>query len=379
MLAYDEQQVDMSQVVPGGDPDAYVVGLVIQEVDAANNVVFQWRSWDHFQITDADTCLVNLRSAFVGYTHGNAIEPDTDGNILISCRHMNEVTKINRTTGAVMWRMGLHAKQNQFSFPNDSRGWSGQHDIRRLPNGHITVFDNGNCLTPHYSRALEYQLDEVHKVATLVWEYRTTPDTFANQLGSAQRLPGGGTLIGWGGAETDPKVTEVHADGSKALELGFNSVTTWTYRAFKFPWTTTRFAVDPGTLDFGGIVLGRDSTRAITIENKSPSNLEITCFASTDSSVSVVDAVPFTISAGGSRVVTVRFAPSVNGALSGTLYVRSSNDTELVAQPVAVSGLGVPSVPIASPTGLRVLALVLLLGAGAWTARQAGGRARPVV
>ena len=39
---YDAQFVDMSEIVEGGDPDAIVIGLVIQDVDAANNVLFQW-------------------------------------------------------------------------------------------------------------------------------------------------------------------------------------------------------------------------------------------------------------------------------------------------------------------------------------------------
>ena len=46
VIANDPEPVDMSQVVPGGNPDASVTGLVVQEIDALQNVVFQWRSWD---------------------------------------------------------------------------------------------------------------------------------------------------------------------------------------------------------------------------------------------------------------------------------------------------------------------------------------------
>jgi hypothetical protein len=53
MLGYDPQIVDMDTVVEGGQPGAIVIGLIVQEQDPAGNVIFQWRSWDHFQITDA--------------------------------------------------------------------------------------------------------------------------------------------------------------------------------------------------------------------------------------------------------------------------------------------------------------------------------------
>src|SRR5262249_28108787 len=148
----------------------------------------------------------------VDYVHGNAVELDSDGNILISSRSMHEITKINRATGAVMWRFGLHALNNQFAFVNDARGFKGQHDIRRLPNGNVTLLDNGTCFdAPLYSRVVEYRLDEVNKVATLVREFRNAPDLYTPFMGNAQRREGGGTMIGWGGTNPDPKVTDLHA------------------------------------------------------------------------------------------------------------------------------------------------------------------------
>jgi hypothetical protein len=44
LISYDTQEVDMSQVVPGGNPNASVKGLVLQELDQDYNVVFEWRS-----------------------------------------------------------------------------------------------------------------------------------------------------------------------------------------------------------------------------------------------------------------------------------------------------------------------------------------------
>jgi hypothetical protein len=338
LLSYDVEPVRMDSVVPGGSPNAKVVGLIVQEIDQAKDVVFQWRSWDHFEILDTDSCLINVRDTLVDYVHGNAVELDSDGNLLISARAMNEITKIDRATGEVIWRLGLHAKHNQFTFVNDTRGFSGQHDIRRLANGHITLFDNGNCTSPNYSRGLEYELDEVNKTATLVWEDRGTPDIFGPFMGNVQREASGSTMLGWGGTGNDPKLTEIHADGSIAYALGFQNPFRWTYRAFRFPWQTTRFVVNPADHDFGAVEVGSTDSVALAIHNGSTSPVTITSILHHVPAFVVSTALPLTIDPGATATVFVTFDPPDSGRFADTLYVRSVNDSELVAQAVSVRG-----------------------------------------
>jgi len=234
ILGLDRERVDMSKIVPGGDTSATVTGSIIQEIDENRNVVFQWRSWDHFKITDA-TDDIDLTSSTIDYVHTNAIQLDNDGNILISSRHLDEVTKINRQTGDIIWRLG--GKNNQFQFINDSIGFSHQHDIRRLPNGDISLFDDGNL---HWSqlpsRAAEYKLDEQNLTAQLVWQFINTPDEYSAAMGDAQRLSDGNTIIGWGTGA--PAVTEVTPQGSKVFEL-FLPDGSMNYRAFRFKLDTS--------------------------------------------------------------------------------------------------------------------------------------------
>ncbi len=229
LLCDDYETVDMSSIVPGGNPAATVIGNIIQELDKNGNVVFQWRSWDHFNITDA--IAQNLQAANIDYVHANAIEIDPDGNILLSSRHLSEITKINVQTGDIIWRLG--GKNNQFTFVNDSIGFSFQHAVRRLSNGDITLFDNGDLHSPQFSRGVEYKLDEVNKTATLVWQYRHSPDVFGSALGYVQRLANGNTLIGWGDANTT--LTEVKPDGSTALEMSFPEYC-YSYRVYRYPF-----------------------------------------------------------------------------------------------------------------------------------------------
>jgi hypothetical protein len=236
LMSYDVQTVDMSTIVPGGKKNAKVTGLVVQELDQSKNVVFQWRSWDHFNIQDATH--EDLTAETIDYVHGNAIQPEDDGTILLSSRHLDEITKIDTETGEIIWRLG--GKHNEFRFINDPIGFSHQHDIRRLPNGDITFFDNGNYHSPPFSRAVEYRLDETNKAAELVWQYRHTPDIYGSAMGNVQRLPGGNTLICWG---TGGAITEVGPDGSKVLEMRF-SPGVYSYRAFRFDWQPEIF-LDP--------------------------------------------------------------------------------------------------------------------------------------
>jgi hypothetical protein len=227
MLCYDTQIIDMSKIIEGGNPAAEVIGAVIQELDVDKNVILQWRSWDHIPITD--TYRDPTKKKFP-YIHVNSAEFDCiDGNVILSCRETSEVIKFSRVTGEVMWRMA--GKNNEFTFLNEHeenapRYFKVQHDARRLPNGNLTIFDNGADKADKsrpYSRAVEYALDEENKTVTLVWEFRHDPDVMALTGGSATRLPNGNTIIVWGGAvaEGGPAATEVTPAGQVVYEITY--------------------------------------------------------------------------------------------------------------------------------------------------------------
>ncbi|MEM7532787.1 MAG: aryl-sulfate sulfotransferase [Chloroflexota bacterium] len=230
LIVYSLRYIDVSEVVDGGSTNMAYINCHIQEIDPQGELVFEWRSEDHYAITDTYHSLV---TTYLDAVHCNSVEQDTDGNLLISSRDLYEVTKINRATGEIMWRFG--GKNNQFEMINaiDAEHvlFEKQHDARRVANGNLTVFDNR---LNTYSRVVEYELDEDNLTATLVWEHRHTPDLFGKFLGNAQRLPNGNTLISWGDAATT--VTEVTRDGQTLLELSLPPEMV-TYRAYRFPWT----------------------------------------------------------------------------------------------------------------------------------------------
>lgn len=246
LMCYDWQPVDMSAVVTGGSPDAIVAGLVIQELNAADEVVFQWRSWDYTSITEAvsQVCLTCIE---IDYIHGNSIDFDFDNNLLVSCRNMSTILKIDYSTGEVIWRMG--GENNDFTFVNDPgpNHFYYQHHFRLLPDGNYSLFNNANYQIPQASSAKVYSLDQVTKTATLLWEYVHPKVSdyyvYGRAMGSVQLLPNGNWLIDWGLLSFPnippplpkiPNLTEVDTAGNIVWELRYKDSTLVTYRAFKF-------------------------------------------------------------------------------------------------------------------------------------------------
>jgi hypothetical protein len=143
-----------------------------------------------------------------------------------------------------MWILG--GKLNQFTFSSDPSitdppEFSYQHDIRRLPNGNISLFDNGTQRTPQWSRGVEYELDEVNKTCKLVWQYRHTPDVYAGVQGAMQTLENGNRLIAWGSAilENRTLVTEVSPTGEVVFQAELPSMI-FPYKAEKIDPTYGR-------------------------------------------------------------------------------------------------------------------------------------------
>ena len=82
LFCYDNQIFPMDSIVDGGNPNAIVEGLVIQELNSEHEVIFEWKSWDHFNVTD--NIYLDLTSSSIQFIHANAIDIDYDGHFLIS-------------------------------------------------------------------------------------------------------------------------------------------------------------------------------------------------------------------------------------------------------------------------------------------------------
>ena len=233
LQTYDSIYVDMSQIDPGGNTNAMIIILLIQEFDSNKNLIFEWNAWEHLNIGDYHN--LNLTSNRIVWMHGNSIHIDLDSNILVSNRRSSEVIKINRNNGDVIWFFG--GPNNEFSITNDAyNGFSRQHDVRRIENGNILLFDNGNDHDPPISRAVEYEIDESEKTANLVWDFSHPEGYVGLAMGSVQRLPNNNTLINWGRlVDQGAVITEVDYDKIIVFEIQYPNPF-YCYRVTKHNW-----------------------------------------------------------------------------------------------------------------------------------------------
>ena len=334
VIGTDWQIYAMDTVVPGGHPNAMVCGFIVQEQDADKNVIFQWRSWDHFQITDAGP-QIDLTDYSIDYVHGNAIEVDSDTSILISSRSLDEITRIHRNTGEIIWRFG--GKKNQFNFQNDTLGFTMQHDCRRLQNGHITLFDNGRMHPePRFSSALEYELDEVNLEATLIRRLRNDPDIYGNAMGSAQWTNDSSAVVGWGNGV--PGITEFNLDGEINMEIKFQGVS---YRAFRYPWKSRYFLTNTDSLLFE-VNIPDSLIKEIVIANPNEFEIEITSIYNSLPFFTAANEFPIVVPAQESRILFILFNPDTAGFYQDVLTINSdiNNDTlvQRIAQQIVLTG-----------------------------------------
>jgi hypothetical protein len=223
VLGTEERTIDMSTRVANGYYEAKVIGAVIQEFDRYGRKTFEWKSLDHISPleTTPDVDLTNKR---IDYIHVNSISEDTDRNLLVSCRNLDQVIKINKSTGTIMWRFGGSAAQSSdFAILNDENsgfhGFSHQHTVMRARNGDLIMFDNGNLRPIPFSRAVAYKIDEDQKTATKTWEYISRDMQIASTMGSVQELSNGNILIGWGSTPTGLIASEVDRNGTLHAEI----------------------------------------------------------------------------------------------------------------------------------------------------------------
>lgn len=243
ILGHDDRTMDLSKSVVGGRIDAVVRGAVIQERTLSGTLLFEWKSLDHIPVTDA-TEDIDLTQARIDYIHVNSINRDQNGDLIISCRHLDEIICVRRTDGDVLWRFGgKKSRGNEFTYTNDITpgftGFSHQHTAFITSRGTLMMFDNGNLKAePRASRAVEYSLNVVARTATRVWEYVPSPRVFSASMGSVEELENGNVLLGFGmitqPASSPLVAQEVNRQGAVVAELADNSGTPLaSYRVLK--------------------------------------------------------------------------------------------------------------------------------------------------
>jgi hypothetical protein len=229
VTSYPTLPLDLTPV--GGPADGYVWGGRLQEVDVeTGEVLLDWEGLDHIDLTETHREVEDTGTVALPFDpiHVNSVEEDGDA-LLISARHTSTLYRIDRRTGEVLWRFG--GKKSDVEVPEGGDfGW--QHDLRRQPDGTLTIFDNHDNATEtdSVSAALRFELDEETMTATRVQALRYE-DRYGYAMGNAQYLDDGHVFVGWG---MDPYATEFDQTGEAVFEL--SGLGLGSYRSYRLPW-----------------------------------------------------------------------------------------------------------------------------------------------
>jgi Arylsulfotransferase (ASST) len=233
---YEGVPWDLSYI--GGARHGVVWQGIVQELDIqSGEVLFEWRSIDHVALEETYVTPLQDGRPGIDYFHINSIDVDHDDNLLVSARETSTVYKIDHNSGEIIWRLG--GKKSDFEMGPGTR-FAFQHDARRLPDGTISIFDNGSLVfengTPkavEESRGIVLDLDERKMKATLVREYTHPDKQYADAAGNMQVLPNGNVFVGWGRGLT---ISEFSEDGEMLFDATLLRKNE-SYRAFRFPWS----------------------------------------------------------------------------------------------------------------------------------------------
>jgi Arylsulfotransferase (ASST) len=230
VTAFNPIRCDLNPIK--GASDGTITDTAIQEIDMKTGLVrWEWHSLDHVGAEESEVETPAGPTPW-DYFHLNSIDPQPDGNILISARSTWAGYQLQGGTGKVLWRLG----GNKSSFkmgPGTRTAW--QHDGRMLADGDVTLFDDGSNPQVHsQSRAIRIRLDLATHEASLVSSY-THPNSplLAASQGNMQTLPDGNTVVGYGGV---PAISEYAARGGLLLDAHLPFDMSF-YRAFRFPWS----------------------------------------------------------------------------------------------------------------------------------------------
>jgi len=229
IVIYNEVRVDTTPV--GGQPNSKVLEGVVQEIDiASGELLFEWRSLQHVGLDESAYPVPKDPEAWHDYIHLNAVCEDGDA-LLVSARCTHTVYRIDRRTGEITWRLG--GQRSDFRLgPDAAFAW--QHDVRRQPDGTITVFDNADPAPPGRgkSRALALRVDENAKTADVVRSNESPEGLLAPNQGNNQVLANGHLFVGWGGK---PYFTEF-GQRDEVLFHGRFTESITSYRSYRSAW-----------------------------------------------------------------------------------------------------------------------------------------------
>lgn len=223
-----------------GPRDSAVTDASFQELDVKTGLVRrEWTSVDHIPLEESYSSPMSSSVAWpFDFFHINTVDPRPSGTTLISSRNTSALWVLNTKTGQVIEKIG--GKRSSVAMLAGART-AFQHDAVALPNGDISIFDNGGTpfgrsFSHTHSRGVVVEVNAKDHTDTLLREFEHSPPLKAGSQGDVEQLPDGNWFVGWG---QEPYFTEYNAAGKLIYEARMSVPTgyeTQSYRTYKFPW-----------------------------------------------------------------------------------------------------------------------------------------------
>jgi arylsulfate sulfotransferase len=154
-------------------------------IDSLGHVLKTWSAWKHWDMKHDPYMAIYGHDRF----HMNGLIEAPDGNYLLSVAIEDQIWKVDKNTGKILWKFGRNGnfkmdKNDYFSF---------QHDPIFSNSGIFTIFDNG--LYTKRSAVRGFMLDENEMKARTVLRIILPPELFSSRMGSAYIMPNDNVLI----------------------------------------------------------------------------------------------------------------------------------------------------------------------------------------
>lgn len=196
----------------------------------------------------------DMSGAARSITHSNSLfyNPDDD-TILLGCRDLNTIYKINHTSKELIWSLGEHGEFDLYDLkgnPKDSL-WYHAHAFEYFDDNKIIFFDNDfhnqTDLYSKHTRIVEIVIDEENKIANETWSYEAPIQYYSGIWGDADKLPNGNRLGTFGSMlhtfdSKNAKVLEINEEGEIVWKMDFVENDVYTYGIYR----TDRFLPYPG-------------------------------------------------------------------------------------------------------------------------------------
>jgi hypothetical protein len=233
LTVFDPLRCDLSPF--GGQRDSAVTDTAFQEIDLRTHLVRrEWHAVDHASISESNSSAKSATTAWpFDYFHINTVERRQDGSLLMSARNTSALYFLNPRTGQFTLQIGGRHSAVKLG---SGTGTAYQHDAQELPNGEISVFDNGGVPMVHsQSRGIILAVDASARTDTLVGEYEHPKALDSGSQGNMQRLENGDWFFGWG---AEPYFSEFTPSGTMIFDAHLPGATE-SYRGYRFPWSAS--------------------------------------------------------------------------------------------------------------------------------------------